>query len=104
MLKDKIDVKKKDKSQPELTFHTRDLNHNTGISAPKTIWSLILSKSNVEGSNWKKKSILEKEPKKKKTSTRIRSKSDMKIKWNKIIKVKLKKIDIKINRYQKNKD
>jgi hypothetical protein len=28
----------------------------------------------------------------------------MKIKWNKIIKVKLKKIDIKINRYQKNKD
>jgi hypothetical protein len=28
----------------------------------------------------------------------------MKIKWNKIIKVKLKKIDIKINRYQKNKN
>jgi hypothetical protein len=28
----------------------------------------------------------------------------MKIKWNKIIKVKLKKIDIKINRYKKNKD
>lgn len=52
----------------------------------------------------KRKSISEKEPKKKKTSTRIRSKSDMKIKWNKIIKVKLKKIDIKINRYQKNKD
>jgi hypothetical protein len=104
MLKDKIDVKKKDKSQPELTFHTRDLNHNTGISAPKKIWSLILSKSNVEGSNWKKKINFRKGTKEKKTSTRIRSKSDMKIKWNKIIKVKLKKIDIKINRYQKNKD
>jgi len=34
-LKNKNDAKKRDQSQPKLTFHTFDLNHDTGINAQK---------------------------------------------------------------------